>query len=157
MELQSNPGYTTFHGGVAGLAYNEAAFSHFLAIERRRAERSRRSLLLVLVSAPSQAGRPAVLSQMAASELFARLGASVREVDFVGWYREGRVAAAVLTQQAPASPEVCNRVAARVTSAMGVPALAAYGPLRVRVVSLRGGSAGAQQPVIKQSSVKQQA
>jgi hypothetical protein len=156
MELQSNPGYTMFHGGVAGLAYNEAAFSHFLAIERRRAERSRRSILLVLVSAQSQAGRPAVLSQTAASELFARLGASVREVDFVGWYREGRVAAAVLTQQAPASPEVCDRVAHRVTSAVSVPVLAAHGRLRVRVVSLRG-AVGAQQAGVKQSSVKQQA
>jgi hypothetical protein len=156
MELQSNPGYTTFHGGVAGLAYNEAAFSHFLAIERRRAERSRRSILLVLVSAQSHAGRPAVLSQAAATDLFARLGASVREVDFVGWYREGRVAAAVLTQQGPVSSEIRDRVVNRVTSAVSIPALAAHGRLRVRVVSLRG-AAGAPQHVIKQSSAKQQA
>jgi hypothetical protein len=156
MELLSTPGYTTFHGGVAGLAYNEAAFSHFLAIERRRAERSRRSVLLVLVSAQSQAGRPATLSQAAASELFARLGASVREVDFVGWYREGRVAAAVLTQQAPASSVVRDRVVSRVTAAVSAPVLAAHGRLRVRVVSLRG-TAGAQQSGVKQSNVKQQA
>jgi hypothetical protein len=156
MELLSNPGYTTFHGGVAGLAYNEAAFSHFLAIERRRAERSRRSILLVLVSAQSQTGRPATLSQAAATELFARLGASVREVDFVGWYSEGRVAAAVLTQQAPASPETRDRVAHRVTAAVSVPVIAAHGRLRVRVVALRG-AGGAQQSVVKQSNVKQQA
>jgi hypothetical protein len=156
MELQSNPGYTKFHGGVAGLAYNEAAFSHFLAIERRRAERSRRSVLLVLVSAQSQTGRPAVLDQMAASALFARLGAAVREVDFVGWYREGRVAAAVLTQQVPASVEACNRVVARVTAALNIPAIGAHGRLRVRVVSLRGG-AGVQQTGVKHPGVKQQA
>jgi hypothetical protein len=156
MELQSNPGYTTFHGGVAGLAYNEAAFNHFLAIERRRAERSRRSILLVLVSVQAQAGRSNVLGHAAATELFARLGASVREVDFVGWYREGRVAAAVLTQQAPPSRATCDRVAERVTSAVRIPALAAHGRLRVRVVSLRG-AAGAQQISVKQSNVKQQA
>jgi hypothetical protein len=157
MALQSNPGYTTFHGGVVGFAYNEPAFSHFLAIERRRAERSSRSIVLVLVSVRSQTGKSSALDHMAASELFACLGAAVREVDFVGWYREGRIAAAVLTQRLPASQEVCGLVAQRVTQALNVPTLRSHGRVRVRVVALRGRTerqGGVKQSRLKQSGVK---
>ena len=45
-------------------------------------------------------GRRAKLTDATAAALFRGLGASVREVDFVGWYREGQVAAAVLAQGA---------------------------------------------------------
>ncbi len=135
--LELNPAYTSFDGRVAGLAYNEAAFSHFLRIERRRAERSSRSIVLVLVSLRSGPGRSAMLNADSAAALFSALGAAVREVDFVGWYREGRVAAAVLTQHMAPPEGVCERVAGRVTRALDGQWLGSEMPLRVRVICLR--------------------
>ena len=78
--------------------YNEAAFRHFLAVDRRRAQRSQRYLFLVLVSLRAGAGRRARLTNAAATVLFRGLNASVREVDFLGWFVEGQMPAAVLTQ-----------------------------------------------------------
>jgi hypothetical protein len=131
------PAFTPYDSGVAGLAYNEPAFGHFLAIERRRAEHSSRSILLVLVSLRSQPGRNDVVTSTTAAALFVGLGSAVREVDFVGWYREGRIAAAVLAQRATLPDEAPKRIAARVARSLtgrtpdGV-------PVRVRVVCLRG-------------------
>ena len=50
-------------------------------------------------------GAHAKLTDATAAALFGGLGACVREVDFVGWYREGYVAGAVLTQGGNASGE----------------------------------------------------
>ena len=118
MELESIPAYSVFRGGQVGQAYNEAAFRHFFAVDRRRAERSTRSLLLVLVAIRQSAGRSAKLTDATAAALFRGLGACVREVDLVGWYRDGHVAAAVLPQGAKASGEVPHLVAERVLSAL---------------------------------------
>jgi len=139
MALEPIPVYTGFRSGVAGLAYNEAAFGLFLSVERRRAEQSSRPVVLVLVSAQCTAGRRATIEPAAAGALFTRLGTAVREVDFVGWYREGRVAAAVLTQQTAPPDDVCERVADRVKRALSSGQLHAdMPPLRVRVMCLRG-------------------
>lgn len=84
--------------GQPGQAYNEEAFWYFLQIERRRADRSLRPFLLLLVDLKQQASvgiDPAV-----GAKLFSALSACVRETDFIGWYRGGRVAGAVLTQLA---------------------------------------------------------
>ena len=97
IESESVPAYTAFHAGVAGLAHNEAAFHHFLSIERRRAERGAQSVLLVLVRMRVRMGRSARLEPAMATAVFSALGASVRDADFIGWFREDRVAAAVLT------------------------------------------------------------
>jgi len=122
-----------------GQAYNEPAFRHFLAIERRRAARASRSILLLLVSLRRQPGRGVVISKGVASRLFAALTLCVREVDFIGWYREERVAGAVLTQ-GPGMPEpaATSRIGDRVTQILRnhLSALEAQ-QLEVRVVQLR--------------------
>ena len=97
MMPESLPSHSGFSSGAAGQAYNQTAFRHFLAIERRRAERSRRPLLLVLVTLHQRTDRD-VLPAATAAAIFRGLGETVREVDFVGWFREGLVAGAVLTQ-----------------------------------------------------------
>lgn len=82
-----------------GHAYNEDAFCYFLGVERRRAERSNRPLLLLLADLKEPAGgTSAPIGSVLATALFAALGQCVRETDFVGWYREGRVVGAVLIQ-----------------------------------------------------------
>jgi hypothetical protein len=136
-----SPGHTSFRGGAVGHANNEAAFRHFLEIERHRAERSGRSILLVLVSKRAAPGRNATLVTTTAAAVFSALGTSVRDVDFIGWLREGRVAAAALTQRSAPTPELCEQVASRVISTLRAELRGADRLLRVRVVRL-GGKAG---------------
>jgi hypothetical protein len=121
-------------------AYNEAAFRHFLAMESKRSERAGRSVLLVLVSLDGEAARGAGrdLSRFG-SRIFSALQACVREIDFIGWYRAGRVAGAVLTQGAQTpEPDVCGRIRDRVREFL-VAQLPSHmsGQLGVRVVQVR--------------------
>jgi hypothetical protein len=102
-----------------GQAYNEQAFRHFLAIERRRASRASRSFLLLLVTLRKHPGLGMFIPQAAAARLFAGLALCVREVDFIGWYREDRVAGAVLTQGVVTpEPAAISRIGERVTEVL---------------------------------------
>ena len=137
MALESLLAYSRFPGGWAGQAYNEIAFRHFLALEHKRAEQSIRSFVLVLVGLRKHPGMSVRISPALAGELFSGLELCVREVDFVGWYREARLVGAVLTQGADADtqPDVPRRVADRVTQVLGrrLPAHVAQ-RLQVRVL-----------------------
>jgi hypothetical protein len=135
MMPESLPSYSEFPSGTAGQAYNQTAFRHFLAIERRRAERTGRPLLLVLVAlrARTAGGK---LTNATSAGIFRGLGETVREVDFVGWFREGVVAGAVLTQgggtaSEPARGQVAQRVMQSLRAHVPVGQLR---NLRVRVV-----------------------
>jgi hypothetical protein len=79
-------------------AYNEQGFRYFLEVERKRSRLSNRPSFLVLVDLTSASGASAPVSAAAADNVLARLSTSLRETDFVGWYREG-VLGAVLTQR----------------------------------------------------------
>ena len=136
--LDSIPGYTVFYGGAAGRAHNEAGFRHFLRIELQRAGRSEHCLLLVLVGARDRSGRVVKLPTVAASKIFAALGSSVREIDFVGWFKDGRVAAAVLVQRATPAADVRQQIARRIMKTLNSERVAVDGIARVRVVPLRG-------------------
>ena len=131
--------HTEFHSGPPGLAYTEVAFRHFLAVDRSRARRSRRFVYLVLVAIRNGVGRRAKLTDATAAAVFRGLGSSVREVDFVGWYHERHVAAAVLFQGAktPGCPPaaIADRVRTALTKQLAAPQI---GQLRVRVVRLGG-------------------
>ena len=139
MALDLSPAYSAFECGTLGLAYNEIAFRHFLDIERRRAERSRRALLLLLVHFKTIRMSRAPLGHEISSQVFKALGGCVREVDFVGWHREGKVAGAVVALGGGASADVQRLIAGRVGKA-----LAAHlskdqvTQLRVRIVRLCG-------------------
>jgi hypothetical protein len=133
---ESKPAYVRLNGEVSD-AYNEAAFRYFLAIEKTRAERSVRSLLLLLVKLPKPSESHRAVSPHTYSTIFSALRACVREVDFVGWYREGRVAAAVLAPSGAASENVRHQLNARVVRVLTqkLPADEA-GRLEVRVVDV---------------------
>ena len=138
--LDSIPIRAAFHRGPVCQAYNEAAFRYFLAVERARAERSQRVLYLVLITIRQSTGRPAKIADPTAAALFRGLGTSVREVDFVGWFREGQVASAVLAQgpKPPGSkvaPLVAQRIIAELTKRLST---TDSSHLRVRVVRLGG-------------------
>ena len=139
MALDSTPAYYAFRGGQVAQAYNEAAFRHFLAVDRWRAARSMRSLLLVLVTVRQSGGPRARLTDATAAALFSGLAACVREVDFTGWYREGHVAAAVLAQGVKVSHDVPRLIAERVLPELRKRLSADQSRnVRVRVVRLGG-------------------
>jgi hypothetical protein len=121
-----------------GQAFAEEAFLYFLAMERKRSERSGSPFLLVLVDLKEEPGASVRIAPAVSARIFSCLWLSLRETDVVGWYREERVAGAVLTQLA-AGPlaEVCDEVVQRVTDGLreGLPAHVAP-RLQVRVYQL---------------------
>jgi hypothetical protein len=93
---QDSAGFALQYGG--GQAYNEEAFHYFLEIERKRSESSNRPFLLLLIDVQKQSAIEERIDSVSAYRLFCLLTHCVRETDFIGWYREDRVAGAVLTQ-----------------------------------------------------------
>lgn len=139
MTPDSIPAHSPFSSASFGQAYNEAAFKYFLDVDRRRVRRTDRSILLVLVSVQEYPGRCVQLTDGLAAQLFTGLAASVREVDFIGWHRHGRVIGAVLPQAVSASRELRDLIADRVLMSLkkSLPRqTAAF--LRARVVILGG-------------------
>jgi hypothetical protein len=106
-------------GGGAARAYNQEAFHYFLALERHRAERSNRPLTLVLASVTPRLAVHRINDWASAQKLLTGLWLCTRDADFIGWYREGRVAAAVLTQRSPTAPSNMTRhIRTRVTESV---------------------------------------
>jgi hypothetical protein len=99
--------------------YNERAFHYFLAIERRRASLSRRPLFLLLVDLATDPSATPAMERNVADRVFDALSSCLRDTDFVGWYRDGRVAGGVLTQDSgPEAMDVGECVMGRVRAAL---------------------------------------
>jgi hypothetical protein len=87
-----------------GYAYNEEAFRHFLNLERERTERSKRSLILVLLTLRNEQGLTTTIDAATAALVFAALLRSLRETDLVGWFREGKaIGVAAIAPEVPAA------------------------------------------------------
>jgi hypothetical protein len=80
-------------------------------------------------------GSTTAIDEALAAKLFSGLWQCVRETDFVGWFEEGRVAGAVLTQHSDvAGKDAAPVVAARVRKALnGIISSSTADRLRVRV------------------------
>jgi hypothetical protein len=101
-----------------GPVYNEEAFRYFLQIERKRASRSNSRFLLLLVDLQSHTAGTR-FDAATGAKLFAAMWPCLRETDFIGWYRQHRVASAVLTQVGESPDvEVSNLVADRVRESL---------------------------------------
>ena len=81
-----------------GEPYDEETFTRFLSLERRRSDRSGRPFFLLIVDLKERPGVSARIDETVASQLFLGLRTTLRETDFVGWYRKGCVVGAVLTE-----------------------------------------------------------
>jgi hypothetical protein len=92
-------------------------------------------MVLVLVSLRLSPGRSELLTDSAASTLLTGLVACVREIDFVGWYRQDRVVGAVLPQGTVSSAELRSQILKRILTSLktSLPADATR-HLHVRVV-----------------------
>nr|MDQ3348454.1 hypothetical protein [Acidobacteriota bacterium] len=124
-----------------GQAYSEDAFRYLLETERRRAEHSRRPILLLLVNLKTQGAKSERIAPAIATAIFGGLWLCVREVDFVGWFREGRVAGVVLSQGGePHSQDVPRVLGERIAQVVREHVSSAVADrLHVRVLQLRSG------------------
>lgn len=78
------------------LILKEEAFHAMLALERRRAERSRNPFVLMLLD--SSATRKNGHRPDFAEHLLTILSGATRETDLIGWYEEGTVLAVIFTE-----------------------------------------------------------
>ena|ERR1700704_5524017 len=127
--------------GRLGQAYNEDAFRYFLEMERKRAARAHRPVVLLLLDQREQQATGPRIDPALAAKLFSTLWRCLRETDVVGWYRENRVAGAVLTQvEDGLRSEVTQVTRERVTTALCQDLSSDVARrLRVRVYQLRAG------------------
>jgi hypothetical protein len=116
--------------------YGEEAFQHFLDVERTRARRLERPLLLLLVTLRKCPEKGSAVPASVSSSLMQGLGLCVREVDFIGWYRTGQVVGAVLAQGLDLpNLEASSRIVGRVHSTLAERVPRRIGDrLRVRLV-----------------------
>jgi hypothetical protein len=80
--------------------YNEDSFHYILTNERKRSDRSGHSfkVLVAYVTTPTTPeGSTACMDCRLAHKLFVGLSRSLRETDYVGWYRAGMIVGGVLT------------------------------------------------------------
>jgi hypothetical protein len=100
--LANRAGDVTPHADIVSVdetgAYVEEAFRYLLAIERKRAERSGRPFFLLLVDLKRASTGSVSMDADVASIVFRGLATVLRDTDFTGWYREGRIVGAVLAQ-----------------------------------------------------------
>jgi hypothetical protein len=99
--------------------YNEEVFKYLLAVERERSDRSGRPILLLLMAPAPRPGARTPIARAVARTLFSSLRLCLRETDFIGWYREARVAGAVLTDPGEeTATAVCRRVGQTIGGAL---------------------------------------
>jgi lipopolysaccharide/colanic/teichoic acid biosynthesis glycosyltransferase len=101
-------------GGDAVGVGDEAGFTRQIYLERRRAERNQRSLLLVLMDGmeiTDSAGRAAGFRI-----LIGKLSGGLRDTDALGWYRQGMVLGILLPDLERANPALLSSVFGKFSS-----------------------------------------
>ena len=83
-----------------GAEYSEETFLYFLNMERARTGRSTQRLRLLLATLEPETGKPVPIPPASAARLFKALKLLLRDTDIMGWYRQDRVAGAILTARA---------------------------------------------------------
>lgn len=109
----------------------EDLFRRILCWERKRAERSRKSFLLMLMDAGTilQANR----KQRVLTRILSALSCSTRETDVVGWYREGAVLGVIFTEIREADrPALQSLASAKLSEALRA-SLGADGIEQIRI------------------------
>ena len=113
-----------FAGGTNGQErwfLAEEEFARALSLERRRVERSRKLLLLMLLDARSVLEGPD--AREALSNIFSTLSESTRETDMRGWYKKSSIIGIIFTEIAESEKSliasaVLNRIKAHLQSSL---------------------------------------
>lgn len=125
--------------GTQGYAYNEEAFGYLLRVQRKRSDRADRPFLLLLVDLKEESGASNRIDPPIARAVFSALWQTLRENDVIGWYKEGQIAAALVTECDPAVREpTAEIIVQRVTRGLVVsvpPPIAAR--LQVRICRIQ--------------------
>ena len=78
-------------------AYDQESFRYLLESESKRSERSGRFCQILLMYWTDVQGRIVLMDSHVVKTVLASLSRSLRETDYIGWYRDGRIVGAVLT------------------------------------------------------------
>lgn len=78
-------------------AYNQEAFGYLLDSESKRSKRSGHFYQILLLYSTDAQGRIVQMDSYVAKTVMAALPRSLRETDYIGWYRDGHIVGAVLT------------------------------------------------------------
>ncbi len=95
-EFSDNVGRAVASDNGSSLLFSEELFRKLLCLERKRAERSRKPFVLILIDVGRvlhTGPHTLVLGRLAAS-----LSISTRETDICGWHKEGSVLGLILTE-----------------------------------------------------------
>lgn len=103
MNLQTTPRSATGNGRTANTPHygtlGEQAFQRMISLEGRRANRSRKSFLLMLIDLCDH-NYVINKNSLVGSQILAALSTITRETDVTGWYRERSVVGVLFTEVA---------------------------------------------------------
>lgn len=119
--------------GLPASGYGEEAFRHLLGSEAQRSRRSGHLCQILLVHFMNAEEAIVPMGSRVADAVIAALIRTLRDTDYVGWYREGKIVGGVLTllgQEAVSKGCACIR--ARVAEVLQSE-LKPYGHHRVRI------------------------
>jgi PleD family two-component response regulator len=100
--------------------YNEKAFQSLLASESKRSERSGYSFNILLIYSTDKHGLTVQMDHDMADTVVTALSRTLRETDYIGWYREGRIVGGVLTVLGHSAVEVSVRIQQRLKEILEV-------------------------------------
>ena len=101
--------------------YNEKAFQYLLASESKRSERSGYSFNILLIYSTDKQGLIVQMDRDMADTAVSALFRTLRETDYIGWYRESHILGGVLTVLGQDSAvEVSVRIQQRVMDILRV-------------------------------------
>jgi hypothetical protein len=108
-------------------AYNQEAFRSLLESESKRCERSGHVCQILLVYWTDAQGSIVEMDAHVAQTVIAASFHSLRETDYIGWYRDGRIVGAVVTvlaraSMAQVSTHLQPRLAENIRAKLGVEA-----------------------------------
>lgn len=95
--------------------YNEQAFRYLLSSESKRSKLSGHSFATLLIYSTDKQGLIVQMDRDVADTVVKALFRSLRETDYIGWYREGYIVGGVLTVlEQDSAVEVSGRLQQRV-------------------------------------------
>lgn len=117
---------TRLNGSMNGMAsfiqsgaYDQATFRYLLESESKRSERSGHFCQILLVYWTDAQGKIVQMDSHVAKTVMAALSRSLRETDYIGWYRDERIVGAVLTVLVEKSmAQVSRRLQERLAEAL---------------------------------------
>jgi lipopolysaccharide/colanic/teichoic acid biosynthesis glycosyltransferase len=113
----SASGNAASQGSQGNLVLDEALFAKLLCLERKRAERSRKQFVLVLID--FKEAIPRGRSEKSLQKAVSALTGATRETDILGWYEKNAVLGVIFTEINGSDPhELITRLGEKVDSAL---------------------------------------